>query len=276
MHTGVKLDNLQCIAYRPAEKWKASPEFVRLLIISANSSVKKKRNSHQQSLVIRLNLESLNPSEKVQLYAYYGNDVIVPSDLRQYGVAKEEIIILPNHRLGKEYIIKNTEVSVLDRPKGRCTSTAERMSISKCVSNLLEKELNCSIRMLEGNQTMETCGPDLLQNFSKSGLPKIPQLSETLLYQYYGCTPSCSRNEIGLTMLNAYDRAKGNKTTLKLEFYFLDGGYEVKEEYYIYDHFSFLADCGGYIGLLLGSSCLSLYLVMAEWISKVVARNKIA
>ena len=45
MHTGVKLDNLQCIAYRPAEKWKASPEFVRLLIISANSSVKKKKFS---------------------------------------------------------------------------------------------------------------------------------------------------------------------------------------------------------------------------------------
>ena len=71
-------------------------------------------------------------------------------------------------------------------------------------------------------------------------------------------------------MLNAYDRTKekgkGNETSLKLEFYFMDGSFEVKEEYYIYD--SFLADCGGYMGLLLGYSWLSLYQILADtrWI----------
>ena len=219
--------------------------------------------------MIRLNLESLNPSIPIKLYAYYGNDVVVPSELKQYGVAKEEITIFPNHRMGKDYIIKNTEVVVIDKTNERCNPSADRISISKCVSNFLEKELNCSTRLLEGNQTMETCGPDLLKNYSSSGLPRMPQLSETLMFQYFGCTPSCSRNEIELTMLNAYDRTKGNKTTLKLVFYFMDGGFEVKEEYYLYDYASFLADCGGYMGLLLGYSWLSLYIIISEWISTV-------
>ena len=226
---------------------------------------------------IRLNLESLDSSAKIHLYAYYGNDVVVPSDLRQYGVAMEEITILPNHRMGRDYIIKNTEVVVIDKPNERCNSSADRISIAKCVSNFYEKELNCSTRLLEGNQTMETCGPDLLQNYSKPGMP---QLSETIMFQYFGCMPSCFRNEVEFTTLNAYDKtstkkSNENRTNLKLVFYFMDGGFEVKEEYYIYDSTSFLADIGGYMGLLLGYSWLSLYLMIAEWISTVSgAHNK--
>ena len=38
MHTGIELDNLQCIAYKPEEKWKASPEFVRLFMMYVDSA----------------------------------------------------------------------------------------------------------------------------------------------------------------------------------------------------------------------------------------------
>ena len=226
--------------------------------------------------MIRLNLESLTPSSKIQLYAYYGNDIVVPSDLRQYGVAKEEITISPNHRIGKDYIIKNTEIVAINRTNKECDPSLERTSIAKCVSNFLENEMNCSTRLLEGNQTMETCGPDLLKNYSKSDLPRMPQLSETLMLKYFNCTPSCYRNEVELAVLNSYDRSRTNenKTTLKLVFYFMDGGFDFKEEYYIYDGASFLADCGGYMGLLLGYSWLSLYFIIAEWISKVVGARK--
>ena len=33
MHTGVELSNLQCIAYSPNKEWKASQEYVRILIM---------------------------------------------------------------------------------------------------------------------------------------------------------------------------------------------------------------------------------------------------
>ena len=106
--------------------------------------------------MIRLNLESLTPSSKIQLYAYYGNDIVVPSDLRQYGVAKEEITISPNHRIGKDYIIKNTEIVAINRTNKDCDPSLERTPIAKCVSNFLENEMNCSTRLLEGNQTIRT------------------------------------------------------------------------------------------------------------------------
>ena len=38
MHTGVQLDSLQCVAYKPQEKWKASPEFVRLFMMYVDSA----------------------------------------------------------------------------------------------------------------------------------------------------------------------------------------------------------------------------------------------
>ena len=37
-----------------------------------------------------------------------------------------------------------------------------------------------------------------------------------------------------------------------------DRAYEQREEYMIYDEWSFIADVGGYMGLLLGYSLLSL------------------
>ena len=39
MHTGVELDALQCIAYKPEKKWEASPEFVRLFKLDQSSTL---------------------------------------------------------------------------------------------------------------------------------------------------------------------------------------------------------------------------------------------
>ena len=47
--------------------------------------------------------------------------------------------------------------------------------------------------------------------------------------------------------------------TLALTFYIQDSSYTEEEQYRIYDFNSFIADVGGYMGLLLGSSFLSLY-----------------
>ena len=37
----------------------------------------------------------MHPKHNIHFYAYYQNDVVVPSDLRKYGAAREEIKILP-------------------------------------------------------------------------------------------------------------------------------------------------------------------------------------
>ena len=55
--------------------------------------------------------------------------------------------------------------------------------------------------------------------------------------------------------------------------------YDIKEEYYIYALDGFIADVGGFLGLLLGQSILGLYYMLMEWASakklpKRMATNK--
>ena len=40
-----------------------------------------------------------------------------------------------------------------------------------------------------------------------------------------------------------------------------------EEQYYVYDFNSFFADVGGYMGLLLGSSLLSIYDEIGQWLN---------
>ncbi len=47
--------------------------------------------------------------------------------------------------------------------------------------------------------------------------------------------------------------------TLKLTLYFSTGRHFIRREYVRYDTDSFIADVGGYLGLLLGHSLLSLF-----------------
>ena len=53
-----------------------------------------------------------------------------------------------------------------------------------------------------------------------------------------------------------------------LYFLFEDGSYSVGEEYIVYDTSNFIADVGGYLGLLVGQSILGLYYWSAEWLAK--------
>ena len=50
-------------------------------------------------------------------------------------------------------------------------------------------------------------------------------------------------------------------------FRFEDGSYQLQEEYIVYDINDFIADVGGYMGLLLGYSVLSMGNKSMEWLT---------
>ena len=54
----------------------------------------------------------------------------------------------------------------------------------------------------------------------------------------------------------------------------LDSSYKEEEHYIIYDVDSFFADIGGFMGLLLGSSILSVYMTLEELIRKFISKGK--
>ena len=51
-----------------------------------------------------------------------------------------------------------------------------------------------------------------------------------------------------------------------------DRSYEEREEYLIYDEWSFIADVGGYMGLLLGYSLLSLCNDIEVFLKKIIRK----
>ena len=58
------------------------------------------------------------------------------------------------------------------------------------------------------------------------------------------------------------------KRTLHLYLYHVNGLYDEKEEYIIYDMSSFIADVGGYMGLLLGFSLQGVAEMVERWWNK--------
>ena len=60
----------------------------------------------------------------------------------------------------------------------------------------------------------------------------------------------------------------------RLTFKILDRSYKLEEQYKIYDTESFIADVGGYMGLLLGCSLLSLYKEVEGFLKKLFCKSQ--
>ena len=70
----------------------------------------------------------------------------------------------------------------------------------------------------------------------------------------------------------AYPSAGEVPCQLHLQFRILDSSTKVEDQYLLYEMDSFIADVGGYMGLLLGISLLSIYRAVEECIKK-ICRN---
>lgn len=55
---------------------------------------------------------------------------------------------------------------------------------------------------------------------------------------------------------------------MAIEWEYMNSDYIVRQEYLTYDINSFIADVGGYLGLLLGHSLFSIYEWLMKWIGK--------
>ena len=78
-----------------------------------------------------------------------------------------------------------------------------------------------------------------------------------------GCLSACKKYKVALSnddvsSSGEVDTQSGVSETL-LSFTVNDGYYVEEEQYVIYDFNSFVADTGGYMGLVLGTSFLSIY-----------------
>ena len=89
------------------------------------------------------------------------------------------------------------------------------------------------------------------------------------LYNITRCLPTCNRRHYSLKESQGYpeieDNSDDDKSTLTIQLLFFHDG--------VYDYNSFIADVGGFLGLLLGHSILSVCATTSDWIESGIKKG---
>lgn len=120
-------------------------------------------------------------------------------------------------------------------------------------------------------------------NVVKSITRLVDMSDESEIYKLTGCMSSCVKDEMDIVEASemvsmdtwdtlGYDDIVGGRKALKLYMYFINGQYDEREQYLIYDYNSLIADVGGYMGLLLGMSLQGMFEMAEGWWSRVRRR----
>ena len=80
-----------------------------------------------------------------------------------------------------------------------------------------------------------------------------------MLLNKTGCLSACLKKKYGILPKAMTTLQEANTCHAKVSLQVDDKTFIEEEQYVVYDLYSFFADIGGYMGLLLGSSLLSLY-----------------
>lgn len=98
----------------------------------------------------------------------------------------------------------------------------------------------------------------------------LQSMSEARLYKNTGCRATCERREWKTTLVYDWNLPMDtNSSQLQLTFFFSNGMYQVKKEYYKYTFDNLMADFGGLVGLFLGQSILSFFDLACSIFTKV-------
>ena len=79
------------------------------------------------------------------------------------------------------------------------------------------------------------------------------------VYEKTGCLASCEKDEYNPIVADKMTEVMKEPYDTHLDFRMMVGSYQEMEQYLLYDSDSFIADVGGFMGLLLGFSVLSIY-----------------
>ena len=213
--------------------------------------------------------------------------MFVPNSRKIYG--SQSTVLQPEGGFGKNkqyfYKVELTKYHLiaLDQPSEHCARN-NNPDTSSCINKFIETELGCSPRIYGvdvNTQTKHHCNSSYqlksLANISK----QFDDINANTIYNLTGCLASCQRDEyerIITPVLSTHDSQEPNRSQLNLQFSFVDGSYEVKEQYLLYDTDSFTADVGGFLGLLLGCSIFSLYKELVDLVVRLkaaVCKNEI-
>ena len=219
-----------------------------------------------------MKLANMSSWPGITVYAYKKGQMTMPTVTSVYGSDSKTYLIpkKPNTSYSYQYRITQDDMIELDQPSQRCHDDSRNLpSVSQCIAEYFEATYNCSLYMLDSLGQREDCTEDYASYEKKNAelLKQWAMKTEVEIYQTTGCMPSCKGKQIRLETVQE-TTSDSTDPIMHLNFQYRDGKYNLNEEYLVYDYYNFIADIGGYLGLLLGHSILSVYSMSSDWITK--------
>ena len=164
--------------------------------------------------------------------------------------------------------IAKTMMKALDQPSQPCSNHIISPSTSECIANFIEDQIGCRIKLHGNNNGInkkKTCNSGFQLQYLAKILSELKHADEKTIYELTGCLASCERHEYQGFEYQRTDvtwkmcGVEDDSCILTLWPEINDRSYDEKKQYVVYDFNSFIADVGGFMGLLLGFSILSIY-----------------
>ena len=200
--------------------------------------------------------------------------MVIPNKVNIFGSASHEVRVSQcRFDGGQQLTIKRVRIKALDQPSYRCQSDASSINTSACIAGYIEKQIGCNPN-IQGSQY--STGPPCT---TKSQLLELKRYMDIFqenhdkdVYKLTGCLSPCEKDSFILQTQPIHCRDDGY-AEFTLEFTIVDRWNKEEEEYIVYDTDSFIADVGGYMGLLLGFSILSLYHEMEALLKRFIPKT---
>ena len=177
------------------------------------------------------------------------------------------------------YITK-TLIKTLDRPAQRCDPENKDTNTSACIAGFVARQIGCN-PMIYGSQYSGT--PPCTTNSELMAMVNSSKLLEhsdgNEIHELTGCLSPCKKYRYSLSSAPLRSHpiswaSRVEECQLHLDFVMVDNSYNEEEDYVIYDVNSFIADVGGYMGLLLGSSLLSVYMSIEDVVKRILTNAR--
>ena len=205
------------------------------------------------------------------LYTHCNEHIVIPRlSNGVYGSSMKRIRLDEKTSFHGRFYVRKNKVMAINRSGQKCIKDKIHEPVGRCIVRNLEEIFNCTSFHITANKSREFCsiGDGHMDRMNKA-IEEFDRLSEVDLVNRTGCLPNCDRYETAIESTTDPSTWSGPKSqTIKLVFEFEDGSYDVREEYIVYDTSNFIADVGGYLGLLMGHSILSIYYLSIGWLTK--------
>lgn len=172
--------------------------------------------------------------------------------------------------------IAKSHLKAIDQPTRRCSNEATSPDTSACLATFVESELGCSPNIQGSQYPIGVFCSTEKQLQDLTNITRIFQeADENEIYELTGCLSACEKDIYRITAdpIKKEFKGVGSGCEYHVGFKIMDRSHEELEQYIIYDTDSFFADVGGYMGLLLGTSFISIYKGLEDLLKKLLYKS---